>query len=131
MKKLLIIALAICLFGCSNNTHKIGYYEPKKLYMDETIQQKFKSENFKLIKDGLNARQIEKLNSILVNKDFHKNSELGTCEISGVIILNDKVVYLTCGTSQIFIANNSGIQKVLLTNKADEELTRLITEFRK
>jgi hypothetical protein len=119
------------IFGC---THKeiIGYYETNYYLLDETIKNADPIlDNFKLVKMGINNEQLKKLENIISNKNLHLNSDLGTCEITGLFVLKNKYIYITCGNAQIFICDKNGIEKILLNELGNVKLFELINDIRK
>jgi hypothetical protein len=128
MSRILILLSMLIQFSCSTN--RIGYYEPKGHLLDENVYKHFKKSEYHLIKQDFTERQLLKINKLITDKSLHLNSDLGTCEISGVIVLKNKIIYLTCGTAQIFICNNSGVEKILLNEKGNEQFFDLVKELR-
>lgn len=130
MNKILFVIMLFQISCSSSSIVKQGYYEPKTQLMDEIIDDKFSKRKYNLIKGELSLGQIEKLNSIIVNTELHESSELITCEITGVILTENKFIYLTCGTAQLFIDDGSGIERILLNEKGNSEMFKLIKDIK-
>ena len=97
--------------------------------MDDKIG-KIKRNDFDLINPYLRSDQISRLNEIISDTSLHLTTDLGTCEISGVFILDDKTIYLTCGTSQIFISDKKYTYHILLTELGNNKLFSLVKEIK-
>jgi len=128
------IALAIItvMYSCTQNITE-GYYEPKGLIMDNATYRHLTKSEYNLIKEGFTNEQKEKINKIITDKQLHvRLANLGTCEISGVIILNDKIIYLTCGTSQLWIFNKKSNEEeiILLNDIGERQLFYLVKEIK-
>lgn len=118
-------------FSCSNKL-KNGFYEPKESVnlMDDKIG-KISANDFITINQNLNSGQIERLKEIIYNEEYHEQTDLGTCEISGVFVLDDKTIYLTCGTSQIFISEKNRTYNILLTKLGNDKLFSLVKDIKR
>jgi hypothetical protein len=117
--------------GCSQKLIE-GYYEPQEKVMDETINGiRVKIEDYNLIRQNFTVEQLGKINEIISDTTLHLSSDLGTCEISGLFVIDKKVIYSTCGTSQLFVCDKTGIETILLNEVGNRKLFELIQELRK
>ncbi|HEY1056824.1 MAG TPA: hypothetical protein VGE24_16880 [Emticicia sp.] len=111
-----------------------AYYEPKKgiMPMDQEIDYlKVNLWSYNLINNHLSENQIKRLNSLISDKSLREYGELGTCEISGILILKDKVIYTVCGSAEVFVCREHTRETILLNEKGYELLFNLIKEIRK
>lgn len=131
MSRLIVITIILFMFFSCSNKLKNGFYEPKKSVnlMDDKIG-KISVNDFIAISQNLNIGQIERLNEIIYNKEYHEQTDLGTCEISGIFVLDDKTIYLTCGTSQIFISEKNHTYNILLTKSGNDKLFSLVQNIK-
>jgi hypothetical protein len=81
------------------------------------------------VKVKLNENQIDGLEEVLKNKDYHESGNIGTCGIYGCLISYNKVgsankiVFLTCGISQLEGRGNI----ILLNEKGHSKLANLLS----
>lgn len=125
-----VLMLTLTSIACSQ-PDTIGYYEPDGQVMDETIYRSFGKGNYHLVREGFTPDQLKAINEIVENKSLHLPSELGTCEISGVLVLAGKTIYLTCGTAQLFVSGKEGVEKIMLNESGNHQLFNLVRDLRK
>mgnify|MGYP007061008341 CR=1 FL=1 len=134
---MLFIILSLVLnYSCSSkkDNFMVSYYEVKEnlVLMDEEIKGiNYKKSSYKLIVEELTLNDIQELNSIIQDTRFHhKNSDLGTCDISGLFKFNDKLVYSVCGTAQIIISTEKTRETILLTEEGNRKFNELIKSIK-
>ncbi len=127
---LIFLVFLIIESGCTS-VKIFGYYETYNSIFDETINNSNRKINkYNLVTKNLRSEHLERLDQIISNKYLHLETDLGTCEITGLFILKDSYIYITCGYAQIFICTDKGIEKILLNEIGNDMLFYLIKDVK-
>ncbi len=66
----------------------------------------------------------------MILKDLHSNSDLATCEIFGVFVFPNKIVFLTCGTARIVVRIGDTAKIIHLNKRGNRLLFDLTLDIR-
>lgn len=126
------IIFVLVVFGSCTGGFSPGYYESKvdAEIWDEAINSDLIDiDDFAQVQSSLSTKQLQELETIAFDTTLHLISNLGTCEVSGVFVIEDMEIYATCGTAQIWICNDDTKRAIMLTDEGNDRLFKLVREL--
>jgi hypothetical protein len=114
---------------------KVSYYDAR---LDKTLYRPYISQNktflisdFSLVNDNVSSSVTKKLTELLSESKWqYLDGDLATCDITGVFMLSDSLIFCSCGTRELILKTKGQITEVTMSDDGAAELFKIVDQLR-